>query len=121
MERAQASGKTQVWHTKQISDRKQPLANIQMAFLLPLEFRAPTDQEVYSDFDESEYDEIVAKLLVIQQAIFDKPVKHRHLKALYVKCFVDGKPMNKMLVDGGAFVNLCLTPLFVNLARDQEI
>ena len=40
-----------------------------MAFLLPSEFRAPADQEVYSDFDELEYEEIVAKLTVIQQAI----------------------------------------------------
>ena len=45
---------------------------------------------------------MVAKLTVIQQAIFDKLAKHRHLKALYVKGFVDGKPMSKMLVDGGA-------------------
>ena len=86
--------------------KRQPSANIQIAFLLPSEFRAPADEEVYLDFDESEYEEIVAKLTVIQQAIFDKPVKHRHLKALYVKGFVDGKPMNKMLVDGGASVNL---------------
>ena len=43
-----------------------------MAFLLPSEFRALADQEVYSDFDESEYEDIVAKLTVIQQAIFDK-------------------------------------------------
>ena len=77
-----------------------------MAFLLPSEFKAPADQEVYSYFNESEYEEIVTKLTVIQQAIFDKPVKHRHLKALYVKGFVDGKPMNKILVDGGASVNL---------------
>ena len=35
MKQAQASGKTQVWCTKQIADRKQPSANIQMAFLLP--------------------------------------------------------------------------------------
>jgi hypothetical protein len=35
-----------------------------------------------------------------------KPVKHRHLKALYVRGFVDGKPISKMLVDGGASVNL---------------
>ena len=89
-----------------------------MAFLLPSEFRAPADQEVYSDFDESEYEEIATKLTVIQQVIFDKPVKHRHLKALYVKGLVDGKPMNKMLVDGGASVNLMPTLLFVNLAKD---
>ena len=85
MEQAQASGKPQVWRAKQTTDRKQPSANIQMAFLLPSEFRAPADQEVYSDFDEAEYEEIVAKLTVVQQAIFDRPVKHRHLKALYMK------------------------------------
>jgi hypothetical protein len=61
---------------------------------------------VYSDFDESEYEEMVAKFTLTQQAIFDKPVKHRHLKALYVRGFVDGKPMSKMLVDSGASVNL---------------
>ena len=85
LEQAQVSGKPQVWRAKQIADRKQPSANIQMAFLLPSEFRASVDQEVYSDFDESEYEEIVAKLTVVQQAIFDRPVKHRHLKALYMK------------------------------------
>ena len=77
-----------------------------MAFLLSLEFRAPADQEVYSDFDKSEYEEMATQLTLIQQAIFDKPIKHRHLNALYVKGFVDGKPMSKMLVDGGASVNL---------------
>ena len=39
MEQAQASSKTQVWRAKQIADRKQPSANIQMAFLLPSEFK----------------------------------------------------------------------------------
>ena len=88
-----------------------------MAFLLPLEFRALADQEVYLDFDESEYEEMVAKLAVIQQAIFDRSVKHRHLKALYVKGFVDGKPMSKMLVDGGASVNLMPYTTFRKLGK----
>ena len=88
-----------------------------MAFLLPSEFRASVDQEVYLDFDESEYEEIVAKLTVIQQAIFDKLVKHRHLKALYVKGFVDGKSMNKMLVDRGASVNLIPYTTFRKLGK----
>ena len=86
LEQAQASGRPQVWHAKQIADRGQPSANIQMTFLLPSEFRAPTDQEVYLDFDESEY-EIVAKLAVVQQAIFDKSVKHRHLKGFVCERF----------------------------------
>ena len=55
--------------------------------------------------------------MVIQQAIFDKPVKDRHLKALYVKGFVDGKPMSKMLVDGGAFVNLMPYTTFHKLGK----
>ena len=117
LEQAQASSKPPVWRAKQTADRRQPSTNIQMAFLLPSEFRAPADQEVYSDFDESEYEEIVAKLLVIQQAIFDKPVKHRYLKALYVKGFVDGKQMNKMLVDGGASVNLMSYTTFRKLGK----
>ena len=54
-----------MWRAKQTAGRGQPSANIQMAFLLPSKFRAPADQEVYSDFDESEYEEIVAKLTVI--------------------------------------------------------
>ena len=51
------------------------------------------------------------------QAIFDKLVKHWHLKALYVKGFVDGKPMNKMLVDGGASVNLIPYTTFRKLGK----
>ena len=91
-----------------------------MAFLLPSEFRAPAHQKVYLDFDESEYEEIVAKLTVVQQAIFDKPVKHRHLKALYMKGLVDGKPMNKMLVDRGASINLMPYTTFHKLDKGPE-
>ena len=56
-------------------------------------------------------------MTVVQQAIFDKPIKHRHLKALYMKGFVDGKPKNKMLVDGGAFVNLMPYTTFHKLGK----
>ena len=88
-----------------------------MAFLLPSEFKAPADQEVYSDFNKSEYDEMTTQLILIQQAIFDKQVKHRHLKALYVKGFVDEKPISKMLVDGGASVNLMSYTTFRKLGK----
>ena len=109
-----------MWHAKQTDDRGQPSANIQMAFLLLLEFRAPADQEVYLDLDESKYEVIVAKLIVVQQAIFDKPVKHLYLKALYMKGFVDGKPMSKMLVDGDASVNMMPYSTVCKLGRGPE-
>ena len=41
-----------------------------MTFLLPSKFKAPADQDVYTDFDESEYEEMAAQLTLIQQAIF---------------------------------------------------
>ena len=56
-------------------------------------------------------------MTVVHQTIFDKPVKHRHLKALYVKGFVDGNSMSKMLVDGGASVNLMPYTTFHKLGK----
>jgi hypothetical protein len=114
------SSKPQIWHAKQTTDKGKPSADIQMAFHLPSKFKAPTDQEVYSDFDESEYEEMVAKLTLTQQAIFDKPDKHQHLKALYMKGFVDGKLMSKILVDGGASVNLMPYTTFCKLGKGPE-
>ena len=37
-----------------------------------------------------------------------------------MKDFVDGKPMNKMLVDGGAFVNLMLYTTIHKLDKGSE-
>ena len=37
-----------------------------------------------------------------------------------MKCFVDGKPMSKMLVDGGASVNLMTYTNFRKLGKRPE-
>ena len=63
---------------------------------------------------------MTTQLTLIQQAIFDKPIKHRHLKALYVKGFVDGKSMSKMLVDRGASVNLMPYTTFRKLGKGPK-
>ena len=76
-----------MWRAKQTTDRGQPSANIQITFLLPSEFRAPADQEVYSDFNESEYKEIVDKLMVAQQGIFDKTSQASALKGFICERF----------------------------------
>jgi len=41
-------------------------------------------------------------------AIFEKPAdnERQHLKALFVKGRVDGQPMTKILIDGGAAINI---------------
>ena len=59
-------------------------------------------------------------MTLIQQAVFDKPVKHQNLKALYVKGFVDGKPMSKILVDGGASINILPYTTFCKLGKGPE-
>jgi len=103
---AQKSSRPQAWHVKQTDDKGKPSTNIDMVFILPIEFRAPSKYE-QEESDEEGLEEVVAQLtLQSQQDIFDKPTHHWHLKPLYIKGFVNGKPMVKMLVDGGAAVNL---------------
>ena len=77
-------------------------APINMVFTLPPEFWI--DQ---ADVDEVE-EESAKLVLSPEQAVFEKPegTENRHLKPLYINGYVNGKPMSKMMIDGGAVVNL---------------
>jgi len=119
IEKTKKAKKSQVWKAKQTADSGKS-AHIGMQCILPAEFRASKNQEVYSDFDESEYEEIAAYLALTSQAVFDKPIRYRHLKALYIKGLVNGKPMKKMLVDGGAAVNLMPYSTFRKLGKTPK-
>jgi hypothetical protein len=69
-----------------------------MVFILPPKFYAPDRKELP-----------VAQLdFGPRPVIFEKPrVKnYKHLKALYLKGYINGHPVNKMLVDTGASVNI---------------
>jgi hypothetical protein len=56
-----------------------------------------------------------------KDAIFQKPKDtDNHLKALYMKDHINGKPISRMLVDGGAIVNLMLYSLFKKLGGSDE-
>ena len=83
--------------------------------MFPAEFRA-NDDAVESD------EEIAMAQWVFQaeSATFEKPEKHLHLKALYLKGIIDGKPLTKMLVDGGAVVNLMPYSTFRKLSKRTE-
>lgn len=72
-----------------------------MVFVLLMEFKASVD-------DDDDGPAIAQLALDPVQASFDKPKEEgqRHLRPLYVKEHVDGRPMTKMLVDGGAVVNI---------------
>jgi predicted aspartyl protease len=71
---------------------------------------APANQvlqeEALPDIDEAEQLGLMAQLVLAKQATIDKPAKNRHMRPLYLRGYVNGKPLTKMFVDGGAAVNV---------------
>ena len=79
---------------------------------------APADSD-----EEPELEKAVAQLaLEPVSATFEKPKdeKCQHLKALFLKGDVDGKPITKMLVDGGAAVNIMPYAMLCKLGKSNE-
>jgi hypothetical protein len=69
-----------------------------MVFVLPLEFYAPDRKELpVAQLDFGPW-----------LVIFEKPREknYKHLKALYLKGYINSHPVNKMLVDTSAIVNI---------------
>jgi hypothetical protein len=71
---------------------------------------APANQvvqeEASPDINEDEQLKLMAQLVLAKQAIFDKPAKNRHMRPMYLRGCINGKPLTKMFVDGGAAVNV---------------
>jgi len=106
---------------QQQSDPKEkgPSADVNMVFMLPMEFLAPS-----SDDELEFFDEIAQLALDPMTAIFEKPTdrERQHLKALFVKGRVDGQPMTKILVDGGAAINIIPYAVYRKLGKgDQDL
>jgi len=72
--------------------------------MLPMEFLVSSSDDEELDFS----DQIAQLALDLMTAIFEKPAdnERQHLKALFIKERVDGQPMTKILVDGGAVINI---------------
>ena len=86
-----------------------------MVFMLPMEFLAP-----FSNDEEINLPDQIAQLAPDPMiAIFEKPAddERHHLKALFVKGRVDGQPMTKILVDGGAAINIMPYAVYQKLGR----
>ncbi len=91
-------------------------APVNMVFTLPAEF-------LIDQADVDEIEEESAKLVLSpERAMFEKPegTKNRHLKPLYINGYVNGKPMSKMMIDGGAAINLMPYATFRKLGRNAE-
>jgi hypothetical protein len=112
--------RSKVWRTKPKADGEEvdkPQADINTVVFLQKEFMAPVD----SDMSDEELG--MAQLTMEpRQAIFEKleDEKRQHLKALFLKGFVNGKPVTRMLVDGGAAVNLILYTMLHKIGKSDE-
>jgi len=88
-----------------------------MVFMLPMEFLAPSSD------DELEFSDQIAQLaLDPMTAIFENPAddERQHLKALFVKGRVDGQPMTKILIDGGATINIMPYAVYRKHGKEHE-
>jgi len=91
-----------------------------MVFMLPMEFLAPLSDDEEADFT----DQIAQLALDSMTVIFEKPTddERQHLKALFVKGRVDGQPMTKILIDGGAAINIIPYAVYRKLGKgDQDL
>jgi hypothetical protein len=97
------------WHPKSTRANAKTSADAHMVFVLPTEFPARGCEELS-----------VAQLdLGPRPVIFEKPraKNYKHLKALYLKGYINGQPINKMLVDTGVAVNIMPYSVLHRLGR----
>jgi hypothetical protein len=92
-----------------IKDESLPLTSmdVNMVFTLPAKFRGVEE-------------EITQLCLHPKEVVFEKPEEwSKHLKPLYVRGHIDGRPISRMLVDDGTAVNLMLYFVIKKLGRED--
>jgi hypothetical protein len=100
------------WHPKPTKANGTASAGANMVFVLPPEFYAPDRKELpvaHLDFGPG-------------PVIFEKPrmKNYKHLKALYLKGYINGHPVNKILVDTSAAVNIMPYSMLHQLGHSAE-
>jgi hypothetical protein len=82
--------------------------DINMVFTLPAEFRGAEE-------------EVAQMCLGPREVVFEKSEESsQHMKPLYARGHIDGRPISRMLVDGGAAVNLMSYSVFKKLILEDD-
>jgi hypothetical protein len=100
------------WRLKPTKADGTASAGTNMVFVLPPEFYTPDRKEL-----------LVAQLdFGLRPVIFEKPREksYKHLKALYLKAYINGHPVNKRLVYTSASVNIMPYSVLRRLGRSAE-
>jgi hypothetical protein len=81
--------------------------DINMVFMLPAEFWGAEEEGAQM-------------CLSPKEDMFKKPeASSQHLKPLYIRGHIDGKPISRMLIDGGATVNLMSYSVYKKLGKED--
>jgi hypothetical protein len=79
--------------------------DVDMVFTILAEFCAPME-------------DVMELVLGAERAVFEKPKNPgAHMKPLFIQGHLHGMPIEHMLVDGGASVNILLLSLFKKLSH----
>jgi hypothetical protein len=82
--------------------------DINVVFTLSVEFRGAEE-------------EVAQMCLNPKEVVFEKPKESiQHLKSLYILGHIDRKSISRMLIDGGATVNLMSYSIFKKLGRKDD-
>jgi hypothetical protein len=80
-----------------------------------------TTRDINMVFTLSAEEEVAQMCLGPKEVVFEKlEESSQHLKPLFIRDHIDGKPISRMLVDGGAAVNLMPYSIFKNLERKDD-
>jgi hypothetical protein len=83
--------------------------DINIVFTLRVEFRGGVEEET------------IQLCLCPKEAMFKKPEESsQHLNPLYVRGHIDGRPISRIIDDGGVVVNLMSYSMFKKLGREDD-
>nr|CAD1833859.1 unnamed protein product [Ananas comosus var. bracteatus] len=101
-------------------------ADVNMVYTLPQSFKAE-----YIEYDEETVDEEVGLTmdqLQLEDAkpadavVFEKPsaMQTRFVRPLFIRALIEGRPVGRVMVDGGAMVNVMPTSFFRKLGKGED-
>nr|CAD1830252.1 unnamed protein product [Ananas comosus var. bracteatus] len=100
-------------------------ADVNMVYALPQSFKVES-----VEYEETIYDgeELTVAQLQLKDAkpvdavVFEKPsiMQTRFVRPLFIRALIEGRPVGRVMVDGGAMVNVMPTSFFKKLGKSED-
>nr|CAD1839730.1 unnamed protein product [Ananas comosus var. bracteatus] len=96
-----------------------------MVYILPQSFKA--EYTKYEEMIDEEEGLTVAQLQLedakpADSVVFEKPsaMQTRFVRPLFIRALIEGRPVGRVMVDGGAMVNVMPTSFFKKLGKSED-